>query len=226
MFSPFCPPRRKQSCRPVATPYGATWQKKQASFTTTVTLMGFRCLTEYSENNLGPFWLRPTRHAVQRLPGTQFFSCHNSQRSSGPSHRLACPSRAFTGNSPVSIPPHGEPRLGLSTTFLSVHRSSAHTAVSAINDGVCHIPPKLAHSVSTLSTNWPQATYTTHRVYFTPTTLMSFYLQGLTTQRLESVSRLHPPMPFLLSGEPENPRLRRLIPSAKRYFPTPVASRR
>jgi len=72
------------------------------------------------------------------------------------SHRLACPSRASIGNSPVSIPLYGEPHFGLSTTLLSILRSSALTTVSALHDGACHVPPKLTHSVSTLSANRPE----------------------------------------------------------------------
>jgi hypothetical protein len=39
--------------------------------------MGFGCSSESSEESLGPFWLRPARHAVRRLPGTQLSPCRN-----------------------------------------------------------------------------------------------------------------------------------------------------
>jgi len=112
------------------------------------------------------------------------------------------------------------------TTFLSIFRSSARTAAVVLRDGACQVPSKPAHSVSTLSANRPEATSTTCRVYFTPTTLMSFNLQGLTSQRLQPVSKLLPSMPFLPPSELKDPRLRRFTPSAKQHLPTPVASRK
>jgi hypothetical protein len=171
---------------------------------------------------------------VQTHPGTSFsdqpvFSsllATTSKRSFSSSHRLTCPSRAFIGNSPVSILHRSKPRNRFETTLLSISRSSALTAVVVLHDGVYHVPSKPARNVSTLSANRPEATPTTLRVYFAPTTLMSFNLQGLTAQRLKSVSSFLPPMPFLLSGEPENPRLRRFTPSAKRHLKTPVARRK
>jgi hypothetical protein len=181
-------------------------------------------LKSVPETTWGPSGSDPPGMPFGDFPVCSCSHAKTSKRSSGSSHRLTSPYRAFTGNSPVSILHCSKLRNRFETTLLNISCSSTLAAVAALRDGDCHVPSRPAHSVSTLSTNRPEATSTTYRVYFAPTTFVSFFLQGLTAQRLKLVSKLLPPMPFLSPGEPENPRLRRIALSAKRHLLTPVAS--
>jgi hypothetical protein len=84
----------------------------------------------------------------------------------------------------------------------------------------CQVPPEPAHSVSTLSASRPQgATPPTHRVCFTPATLLSLPSGFSATRRGERVSTLLPPVPFCLALR-RGVRLRRVEPSGEPDHPS------